>query len=370
VAPAILDAALGRLEPLPRVLELDRRQPEFSDTFLNYLDRRVTEERVAEGRRLLRKHARLLRQVSRQYGIPANVLVAFWGLETHYGQSMGGFPIPAALATLAHDSRRGTFFRSQLLDALDILQAGDITPHAMLGSWAGAMGHMQFMPGTYRRYAVDGDGDGRRDIWHSLADAFASAANYLNELGWRSGEIWGREVRLPEDFDWNLVSPEQRRSVAAWHRLGVTRADGGPLPPLSHISGSILLPQGHAGPAFLVYHNFTTILEWNRSIHYALAVGLLADRLAGLPPLRHGRDADNRPIPRQDALALQRALRQRGLYGGEVDGVLGSGTKAAIRDYQRQSGLVPDGNPSMGLLEHLRQTLAATGHGTAHVATP
>lgn len=369
VSQATLDAALGRVEPIARVLELDQRQPEFTDTFLNYLDRRVTEAQVAEGRRLMRKHARLLSRVARQYGVPANVLVAFWGLETRYGRFLGTFPVPAALATLAHDSRRAAFFRGQLLDALDILQAGNVAPEAMVGSWAGAMGHMQFMPSTYRAYAVDGDGDGRKDIWNSLPDAFASAANYLNELGWRGGEIWGREVALPKDFDWNLAGGSERKTVAAWRALGVTQADGAPLPNVVSVTGAILLPQGHRGPAFLVYRNFDAILTWNRAVNYALAVGLLADRLAGLPPLRNGRGADNRPIPLEAARDMQERLTRLGLYAGRVDGVLGSGTRAAIRDYQRQAGLPADATPSMELLEHLRQAMVAADAGRL-AATP
>lgn len=360
VDQAILDAALGNVEPIPRVLELDQRQPEFTDTFLNYLDRRVTDARVEEGRKLLRQHGRVLQRVSHQYGIPANVLVAFWGLETHYGKFLGPYPVPAALATLAHDNRRAAFFRAQLLDALDILQAGDVAPEAMVGSWAGAMGQVQFMPSTFRAYAVDGDGDGRKDLWGSLADAFASAANYLNELGWRGGERWGREVRLPRDFDWSLAGPEGKKTVDAWRKLGVTQADGRPLAKLGNISGAILLPQGHAGPAFLVYRNFDAILTWNRSIHYALAVGHLSDRILGLPPLRHGRNADNHPIPREDAQAMQEQLIRLGLYTGQTDGVLGSRTKAAIRGYQRQAGLPVDGHPSLDLLEHLRQAVATS----------
>lgn len=362
VDQAVLEAALGHVEPIAKVLELDQRQPEFTDTFLNYLDRRVTDERVTQGRKLMRQHDKLLKRVSRQYGIPANVLVAFWGLETHYGKFLGPHPVPAALATLAYDNRRASFFRTQLLDALDILQAGHIAPEAMKGSWAGAMGHVQFMPSTYRAYAMDGDGDGRKDIWNSLPDAFSSAANYLNELGWRGGEKWGREVRLPKGFDWSLAGPEEKKTVAAWRELGVTQADGRPLPRLANISGAILLPQGHAGPAFLVYRNFDAILTWNRSINYALTVGLLADRLIGQPPLRNGRDADNRPIPREEAQAMQAALIQLGLDPGKPDGVLGSRTKSAIRGYQRQAGLPVDGYPSLDLLEHLRQTVASMMH--------
>ena len=355
--PAILDAALGGVEPIERVLELDRRQPEFVDTFLNYLNRRVTPERVAEGRALLLQHRTLLRDIGKRYDIPPSLLVAFWGLETHYGQFLGNHPVPGALATLAFDNRRAAFFRAQLLDALDILQAGHIAPQDMKGSWAGAMGQVQFMPSTFQAYAVDGDGDGRKDLWGSLPDAFASAANYLHQLGWNSGERWGREVRLPKGFDWSLANPETSQRIRDWRALGVTQADGKPLP-RADMKGAILLPQGHAGPAFLVYDNFRVILTWNRSINYALAVGLLSDQLLGLPPLQTGGDADNRRITTQEVQALQEQLQRLGMDPGEADGVLGSRSKAAIRDYQRQAGLPVDGHPSMALLEHLRQ---ATG---------
>ena len=358
VSQPILDAALGGIEPIPKVLELDQRQPEFVDTFLNYLDRRVTPERVEEGRKLMRQHGKLLSRLSRKYDIPANMLVAFWGLETHYGKFLGSHPVPAALATLAYDDRRGEFFRRQLLDALDILQAGHIAPEDMKGSWAGAMGQLQFMPSTFQAYAVDGDGDGRKDLWNTLPDAFASAANYLHQLGWHGGERWGREVRLPRGFDWGLANLNTRKPVSAWRALGVTQANGKALPK-ADISGAILLPQGHAGPAFLVYRNYDTILIWNRSYNYALAVGHLADRLIGQPELQTGRDADNRPIPREEAQTLQQQLILLGLYPGEADGMLGSRTKAAIRGYQRQAGLPVDGHPSMELLEHLRHTLAS-----------
>jgi len=355
VSQGVLDAALGNVQPLPRVLELDRRQPEFTDTFLNYLDRRVTPERVEAGRKLLRTHGPLLNKIARKYGVPPHVLVAFWGLETHYGTVLGSHPVPAALATLAHYPRRAGFFRAQLLDALDILQAGHIEPQAMVGSWAGAMGHLQFMPATFQAHAVDQDGDGRKDLWNSLPDAFASGANYLHALGWKRGDTWGREVRLPVQFDWRQAALGQKKSLAQWPALGVTRADGKSLPRLKKMQGAILLPQGHAGPAFLVYDNFDAILTWNRSVNYALAVGLLADQLVGLPPLRHGLEADNRSIPREDALALQTHLSQLGFYSGPLDGVLGSGTKTAIRAYQHQAGLAADGYPSLTLLEHLRQ---------------
>lgn len=353
ISEPILDAALAGVQPLPEVIALDQRQPEFFDTFLNYLDRRVSDRRIEEGQDRLRQHGRLLDRIAARYGVPPVVLVAFWGLETNYGGYLGNFPVPAALATLAFDSRRGEFFRGQLLDALDILQAGHVAPADMKGSWAGAMGQVQFMPSTFRAYAVDGDGDGRVDLWGSLPDAFASAANYLNSVGWREHVRWGREVLLPEGFDLSQASLDLWKPVRHWAGQGVRQADGKSLPQ-SDLEAAILLPQGHAGPAFLVYPNFRVIMQWNRSVHYAIAVGHLSDRIAWQPPLRNGRDADNRRMTRDQAEELQLRLAHLGFNPGEPDGVIGSRTKAAIRAYQAARGLPRDGHPSHGLLEHLQ----------------
>lgn len=344
---------------MPKLLELDQSQPEHRETFLDYLERRVTPERVDEGRKLMRQHRKLLARLSRRYHIPPSLLIAFWGLETQYGQSLGNFPVPAALATLAFDTRREGFFRAQLLAALDILQAGHVAPAQMTGSWAGAMGHMQFMPSTFQSDAVDADGDGRKDIWRSLPDAFASAAHYLHRLGWREHERWGREVRLPAHFDWRLADADLKRSTAAWRALGVRQADGKPLPK-SALKGAILLPQGHSGPAFLVYRNFSAILDWNRAVNYALAVGHLSDRLLWGRPLRTGAGADPRGLSRGEVLELQQLLMQRGCEPGAADGVPGAQSKAAIRRFQGQVGLPADGYPSLALLERLRGDAAAS----------
>ncbi len=223
----------------------------------------------------------------------------------------------------------------------------------MRGSWAGAMGHLQFLPTTFLRHAVDADGDGRRDVWRALPDVFASGAKFLSDLGWREGERWGREVRVPAGFDWSLARLEVTRPLAAWSAMGVRRADGGALP-RSDMEGAIVLPQGHEGPAFLVYDNFEVILDWNRSIHYAVAVGHLADRLIGAPPLRTGRDVDDRALSREQVMELQRRLAARGFEPGATDGVPGPGTRAAVRAYQASAGLPADGYPSPALLEHLR----------------
>lgn len=358
ISQATLDSALADLQPLNQVLELDRRQPEFVDTFWNYLNTRVSPVRVASGRELLGWQQGLLSEVERRYAIPPRFLVALWGLESNYGSHLGQTPIVAALATLAFDTRRADFFRGELLAALRIIDQGHATPATLLGSWAGAMGHMQFIPSTFLRHAVDADGDGRKDLWASLPDAMHSAANYLRKAGWRTAEGWGQEVLLPPGFDLRQATLSNKRSLREWSALGVARADGGPLPDCD-LRGAVILPQGHRGPAFLVQHNFEVILDWNRSVNYALAVGHLADRLLGEPPLRTGAGADNRRLNREQAVQIQRALAALGYDPGAADGVPGSRTRAAIRTFQADQGLPADGHPSVDLLERLQAEAAA-----------
>ena len=354
ISPATLDAALGDVRPISKVLELDQRQPEFVDTFWNYLDARMGGRQVQSGKDRLWLKRKLLYPIQYRHGVPAALLVALWGMETRYGSFTGGFPVPAALATLAHDSRRAGFFREELLNSLRILQEGHIAAKDMKGSWAGAMGQMQFMPSTFLASAVDADGDGRKDIWRSLPDALDSGALYLKRLGWQSDELWGREVRLPAGFDHAQATLGNKLPVNQWAAQGVTLADGKPLPK-SDLPGAILLPQGHAGPAFLVYRNFEVVMGWNRSINYALAALILADRLQGLPPPRLGRDADNRRLSRDQVADMQRLLTARGFITGDPDGVPGSRTREAIRAYQKVAGLPVDGFASATLLEQLRQ---------------
>ncbi len=278
ISAATFDAAFSGIEPIPRVIELDRSQPEVTITFAQYLERVVPESRVELGRKLLAKHRDLLEPIGREYGVPPRFIVALWGIETSFGNFLGGFPVIGALATLAHDGRRSAYFRGELLDALRILEDGHIAPDAMVGSWAGAMGQSQFMPSSFVRYAVDYDGDGKRDIWGTHADVFASAANYLSQAGWRSGETWGREVRLPAGFDPALADLKVKRTLDQWQAMGLRRANGADLPQAS-MSGSVVLPGGEEGPAYLVYDNYRTIMRWNRSFYFATSVGLLADRI-------------------------------------------------------------------------------------------
>lgn len=280
VRAATLDSALNGIVPIPRVVELDRKQPEFSLTFQQYMERVVPAARVEKGRRLLAENRALLDRIGKQYGIDPRVLVAFWGIETDFGRVSGGFRVVPALATLAYDGRRSTYFRGELMNALKIIDQGHIKAADMMGSWAGAMGQCQFMPSSFLNFAVDQDGDGRKDIWTTKADVFASAANYMVRSGWKDDLTWGRPVRLPKGFDPALADLKVHKPLGEWQHLGVRRIDGGDLPPRD-LKASVVLAEGPGSPAFLVYDNFEAILKWNRSIFFAVAVGSLADRLKG-----------------------------------------------------------------------------------------
>jgi membrane-bound lytic murein transglycosylase B len=356
ISRATLDAALAGIEPAERVVALDRGQPEFLQTFTDYLGRRVTAERVEQGRALLQEHAALLDAVEQQHGVPKSVLVAFWGLETHYGSVKGSLNIPASLATLAYDGRRSAFFRSQLLDALRIIDAGHVSAADMTGSWAGAMGHMQFMPSTFRAHAVDGDGDGRIDLWQSLPDAMHSAANYLKRAGWRADEPVAIEVRLPDGFDWRRAGAAQRLPVAEWAAQGVQTADGSALPDAAG-QAAVVLPQGWQGPAFMVFDNFDVVMQWNRSQNYALAVAQLARQVAGGGGLVGQAGAG--VLSTAQLKALQQALNEMGFDAGPPDGLLGPRTQTAIRQYQVMHQLPVDGYPAPSVLAHVEQTHAA-----------
>jgi len=340
----IVDELLGGLIYQPRVIELDQAQPEFRQSFAAYLRGRVNQARVWRGRLALVEQAELLVRLTEEYGVPGHYLVAFWGLETNYGGFLGRMPTLDVLATLACDPRRSAMFTEQLLTALELVERDALQPDQMRGSWAGAMGHTQFMPSTWREHAVDGDGDGRIDLWGSEADALASAANYLNGLGWRSGERWGREVRLPEDFDYALSGLDGRRALAEWARLGVLQADGRPLQ-IADMEAALLVPMGHRGPAFLVYQNFEVIMRWNRSQAYALSVGHLADRIVGAGDLVQPWPDIERAPSADRMLALQERLLELGYEPGEPDGVLGPATRAALRAFQTDRGLIADGYP-------------------------
>jgi len=355
ISPATVEAALGGLEPLPEVIARDRSQREFTLTFTRYMKGAVTESRVEKARQLLNENRALLDKVAAQYGVQPRFLVSFWGLESNFGEHTGGYSVVAALATLAHEGRRAAFFRDQLFDALKILDQGHISVAEMTGSWAGAMGQLQFIPSTFVNFAVDYDGDGHRDIWHSLPDIFASAANYLSQEGWRGDRTWGRQVTLPADFDYSLASIREKRSLRAWaNDYGLRNADGSPLPVVEGMEASLVLPAGYRGPAFLVYENFDTILVWNRSILYALSVGVLADRIDGGPPLSPDSLPDEEPVSLKAIEEMQALLNARGYEAGKPDGLVGPQTREALRAYQMAEGLPADGYPTMELIERLR----------------
>jgi len=277
ISRAVLDEALIGIRPVPRVIELDRRQPEFTLTFEQYRDRVVPRSRIKKGRKKYQENRKLLEEIGRKIGVQPRFIVALWGIETDFGRVTGGFKVVSALATLAHDGRRSSYFRGELLNALQILDEGHIAPKEMKGSWAGAMGQSQFMPSSFLAYAVDYDGDGRRDIWTTRADVFASAANYLAKSGWRADQTWGRQVKLPSDFSPTLAGLKVRKPIDSWQALGVRRSDGNDLP-VRQLSASIVLPdKGKMSPAYMVYNNYRVTLRWNRSIYFALAVGLLSD---------------------------------------------------------------------------------------------
>lgn len=353
LSPATLEQSFASIEYRPRIVELDRSQPEFVQTFWDYFQARADQRRTDRGRTLLVEHDPLLSRIHADYGVRPEYLLAFWGLETNFGSYFGSTPVLDALATLACEGRRGSFFSEQLMHALRIIDEDGIEPQRMVGSWAGAMGHTQFMPSTFTAYAVDYDGTGQRDLWDSLPDAMASAANYLQAMGWRDGERWGREVSLPRDFDYALSGLDIRKSLSEWRRHGVRAGDGGELPS-ADLEASLLLPAGYSGPAFLVYDNFHVILRWNRSTHYALAVGHLADRIAGMGQLYAEAPDHIRPLSRKEVKEIQQRLVQLGHLDGAVDGIAGRQTRAALRDFQQQQSLPADGYPDHRILEALR----------------
>jgi membrane-bound lytic murein transglycosylase B len=346
--------ALGKLEPDGEIFALLENQPEHVATPWGYMNRLVSEKRIAGGREKLAEHGDLLAAIEQRFGVDRHVVLAIWGVESGYGASTGSRSVVRSLATLAAgDPRRPQFWRAELLTALSILHRGDIKLDRMTGSWAGAMGHTQFMPSSYMTHAVDFDGDGRRDIWTSIPDALASTANYLKAAGWMSGTAWGQEVVLPAGFDMALTAPGIARSRAEWEALGVTPPAGQAWKGFD--SASIVLPAGARGPVFLVSPSFRAILRYNNATPYALAVGHLADRLSGGAPIAGIWPIDDPPLARSSREELQRRLASLGYEVGAPDGVIGQQTKLAIRTFQTRAGLPEDGYAGENLLEAVRQ---------------
>ena len=346
-------AALDDLEaPLPRVLELDSSQPEFVQTFTRYLGLRVTPRQVERGQQLLNQHAVLLEEVRQRYGVQPQYLAAFWAIESNFGSNTGGFSVLQALATLAYDPRRADFFRTQMLTALQIIDEGHISAADMSGSWAGAMGQLQFMPSVFNLHGVDGDGDGRIDIWNSLPDIFHSAANFLSKSGWKGDERWGREVLLPEDFDFSLAGTDTRKPLQEWRDIGLLQTSGASIP-VADMRASVVIPAGAGGPAFLTYDNFRVTRVYNTPIFYALTVGHLADRFSGGPAIQRMPE-NEQALSIEQVRELQELLNGLGFDSGDPDGRVGSRTRSSIRAYQEQQGLPMDSYPSISLLESLR----------------
>ena len=409
ISDATANDAVSRIEFLPDVIALDRSQPEFVSPFLEYYQKRVDVPKVQRGRQLLVEHEVMLNRIEAEYGVPKYTLVAFWGMETQYGRSQGKLDVLSSLATLAYDSRRTEFFRGQLLDAIRMIDVGHAQADSLTGSWAGAFGNMQFMPTTFMLYAVDGDGDGRIDVVNSLPDAFASAANYLSQVGWRANEPAVLEVSLSEDFDWKSAQLAVKKPLAEWSRLGVRAMHvdvGAPgfaskavsrdnlrgkyaqarlsgkkqksalykvfkrqQQNIAHTSVStvaldmlglniqgqaaILLPQGYRGPAFMVFDNFDVIMDWNRSVNYALSVAQLAEQLRHESRIVGGQSAESGALSFEEMLDLQSNLNARGFDAGEPDGLPGFKTQQAVREYQLVNQLPADGYASRSIYQKL-----------------
>ena len=354
VSESTLARSLDTVSFLPRVIELDRAQPEFTRAVWDYLDRTVSAQRVAMGRVMLQRvRSEAPAVLQQQPTVPPEVVVAIWGMESNYGSNFGNTSTVDALATLGFEGRRASWARNELLAALKNVERGDIAPEQMIGSWAGAMGQTQFLPSSFLAYAVDGDGDGRRDIWNSLPDVVASTANYLAKSGWQAGQPWGVEVRLPASFDYGRADPSVVRSASEWAAEGLTTVDGSGLPELPN--ASVLLPAGARGPAFLVGANFRAILKYNNSTSYALAVGSLSQQIAGGPAVMTPWPRDTLPLSRAEVVQLQEALATKGFSSGAADGLFGPATRSALRAYQRSAGLTADGFPDATLLQRLLQ---------------
>ncbi|RPE63107.1 membrane-bound lytic murein transglycosylase B [Pacificibacter maritimus] len=335
------------------VIANDRNQSEFTKQIWDYLDSAASPLRVKNGAAAMLRHSRALDNVETAYGVDKHIVAAIWGLESAYGATRGDVPVIQALATLAYDGRRGSFFEEQLIAALKILQSGDTSPSNMKGSWAGAMGHTQFIPTSFLAFAVDGTGDGKRDIWSDdPTDALASTAAYLARHGWRKGQPWGVEVQLPSGFDYELARRDMTLSPAVWAQKGVRGVDGKAVP--NYGQGAILLPAGASGAAFMIFENFAVIERYNKADAYVIGVGHLSDRLRGKGPIQASWPRDYQPLSFEEKKMMQRSLKQRGFLDDKVDGLIGPNTINAIRGFQKSIGVTADGYPSKTLLAHLR----------------
>ena len=357
VSKSTIDKAFFELSPNLDILEADGKQAEFSQNFWHYINKRVNQTRLNNGYDTLKQNTSLLNKVSQKYGVPNYILVSFLGLESNYGTYTGKLSLIQSLATLAFDPRRSDFFTRELVTLLKLIDKGKI-PIDAKGSWAGAMGAVQFMPSNVQAYGVDADKDGIVDLWNSQEDIYTSAANFLKHLGWKKGQRWGREVTIPKNFDYRLTGLQNKKKVTDWGLLGIRKANGSALPN-SSMEGSLIVPMGHRGPAFLVYQNFSVILGWNRSQLYALSVGYLGDRIKGQSRLR-AKPLDEPLLSKEDILSIQETLNILGYDAGVADGVLGPKTREAARQFQSDIGMVADGYVGYELLQKFQWVLKHT----------
>jgi membrane-bound lytic murein transglycosylase B len=358
VTRATFDHAFAGFTPDPEVIEAANFQPEYVKPIGEYIDRAVSDKRIETGKQKLVEYQALLGSLETRYGVDRYILLAIWGVESNYGVQPGDKNVIRSLGTLICSGTKAQFAKPQLVSALKILQHGDISFEAMNGSWAGAMGHTQFIPTTYTSYAVDQDGDGKRDIWGNIPDALASTASYLKVSNWHRGETWGYEVTLPKGFDPKRVSENALRPLGDWQKLGIVRANGEAYPRLSD-KASLFAPEGTKGPTFLLLNNFRSILHYNVAKSYALAVGHLSDRLKGYGPFVHSWPTDETHLSFDQRKEIQQLLIARGLMTGEPDGVIGPATLEAVKTYQRSKSLGVDGFPSLTLLKLLQSEAQA-----------
>jgi len=354
ISPATLDRAFAPVKFNVRIIELDSHQPEFVKPIWEYIAGVITDDALAKARQKLREHAALLARVQQRYGVPPEYIVAIWRIESGFGANFGSFNVIEALATLAYGGRRQDFWKSELIAALRMAESGEVPLERLVGSWAGAMGHTQFMPSGYLTKGVDFDGNGKRDLWNSMPDVFASTANHLVAGGWKGNAPFGVEVRLPANFPYELAET-QRQPAAEWAKLGVTLADGRALPGWTGET-AILLPAGHKGPAFLVNENYRALLDYNNAAAYALSLGLFAERLRGGGRVVKPWPVGDRQLGRTEKEELQRLLAERGFDPGKIDGQIGPNSRSAIRAFQKKTGLPADGYAEYGLLELVRRT--------------
>lgn len=350
------DRSMANASRLPRVEELERKQPEFIKPPWLYLEGAVSPTRVENGAELIRQNEAMMERIETRYGVPKETLVAIWGMESGFGREMGGFNMFSALATLAYDGSRQDFGRRELIAAMKMEEQQDLDPRRMTSSWAGAFGQTQFVPSSFLAHAVDGDGDGRIDLWRSSADALASAAVLLRSGGWQTGQPCYREVTLPKAFPYEQADTDTFEAISYWRGLGVTTVSGNPLPD-SGGAGAIYLPAGWRGPAFMVYGNFKAVLTYNNAATYALAVCNLADRMRGGGTIQGSWPRDERPLTSAERLAVQSDLSRLGYDPGNVDGVLGRKVRAALRRYQKDHGLPADGYPTVEMLSRLNEDI-------------